>query len=775
MKWTLLTGAFALAALITHAQTPASTRTTPAGTRTTTSGKRMTTAGSKATPAVPKEKTAFQTAHAWIPEIDVRSDIAIVYGVSERGNVSFEDRVKSWRDHGYQVHFMTGIAWGAYDDYFLGKWDGKNHLGEGQITRKGDTIFHGKNIPYVVPVASYIDFMQRGVVKRVIDAGVGSIYLEEPEFWARAGYGEVFKEEWQKFYGFPWRAQHESPENTYLASKLKYQLYYNAIKQVSDYAKQYGKTKGMDVKVYIPTHSLVNYSSWQIVSPEASLASLPGIDGYIAQVWTGTSREPTFFNGLKKERVFENAFLEYNSMVSMTAPTKRKLFFLTDPIEDWPRDWADYKRNYEATYTAEILYPTVANYEVMPWPERIYTRPYKLANSNEKVLIPKYYSTQMQVMVNALNNLQVSPNKVTGSAGIGVLMGNSLMFQRFPTHESFEDPQFSNFYGQTLPLVKRGIPVETVHMENLTYPATLQHIRVLVMSYSNMKPMSAEVHKQLAAWVNKGGVLVYIGRDDDPYQKVMEWWNTKGNSFATPSEHLFKLLHIAPWRIASASDAKASTASASGAQVSTVNGPQSFSVGRGRVYVVRQNPREFAMEAGKDGSYIELLKKAYAVDAHAGELAMKNNFYLQRGPYDIVSVMDESVSSEPYVINGPVIDLFDPQLPVLDKKTVQPGTQAFLYNIGRIPNKATPQVLASACRVYEETVEGRSYSFVAKSPLNTVNSMRIFLPAEPTGVVVTDIKSGKTLEVQGAWDAASHTYYVGFDNSPDGTKVALKW
>ena len=160
------------------------------------------------TQSSPPEKTAFQTSHAWIPEIDVRSDIAIVYGVSERGHVSFEDRVKSWRDRGYQVHFMTGSAWGQYDDYFLGKWDGKNHLGEGQVTAKGDTIWHGRNIPYVVPVASYIDFMQRGVVKRVIDAGITSIYLDEPEFWARAGYSEVFKQEWQQFYGFPWRAQH---------------------------------------------------------------------------------------------------------------------------------------------------------------------------------------------------------------------------------------------------------------------------------------------------------------------------------------------------------------------------------------------------------------------------------------------------------------------------------------------------------------------------------------------------------------------------------------
>lgn len=698
-----------------------------------------------------QEKTAFQTGHHWIPEIDVRADIAIVYGVGDRGKMSFEDCVKSWRDRGYNVHFMTGIAWGQYDDYFLGKWDGQNHLGEGQQTVRGDTIWHGRNIPYVMPVASFVTYMQEGIIKRVIDAGISSIYLEEPEFWARAGYSKVFKQEWQKYYGFPWRPQHESPENTYLSSKLKYQLYYNAIKEVSSYAKAYGKTKGMDVKVYIPTHSLVNYSSWQIVSPEASLASLPGIDGYIAQVWTGTSREPTFFNGVKKERVFENAFLEYGSMVSMTAPTKRKLFFLTDPIEDWPRDWADYKRNYEATFTAKLLYPMVADYEVMPWPERIYTHPYRLANSDEKVLIPKYYSTQMQVMINALNDIQVSVNRVTGTGGIGVLMSNSLMFQRFPTHNGYEDPQFSNFYGQTLPLVKRGVPVETVHMENLSYPATLKDIKVLVMSYSNMKPHDADVHKYIADWVKNGGVLVYCGNDDDPYQKVMEWWNTKGHTYTAPADHLFDLLGIK----AGAED-------------------KSFSVEKGKVYVIRQNPKVFAMESGTDAKYVDIIKQAYETDAKAGKFLVKNNFYLKRGPYDIVSVMDEGVNNDPYIISGPVIDLFDPKLPVLTKKVVESGTQAFLYNIRRIENKKAPKVLASASRIYNEEIKGRSYAFVAKSPVNTINSMRIYLPSAPETTVVTDNK-GEKIIAENSWDKQSNTLYLGFDNSPDGIKVEVKW
>ncbi|GAA3972082.1 hypothetical protein [Mucilaginibacter dorajii] len=699
-----------------------------------------------------KEKTAFQTSSPWMPEIDVRSDIAIVYGVNDRAGMTFEQRVQTWRDHGYQTNFMTGIAWGDYKDYFLGKWDGKNHLGVGQVTMKGDTIFHGKDMPYVVPDTSFIEYMKTAIVKRVIDAGITNIFLEEPEFWARAGYSAGFKQQWQTYYGFPWKPQDASAENTYLSSKLKYHLYYDAIKQVSSYAKAYGKSKGVNIKVFIATHSLVNYSSWQIVSPEASLASLPGIDGYIAQVWTGTSREPTYFNGLQKERVFENAYLEYGSMVSMTAPTGRKMFFLTDPIEDREKDWADYKRNYQATFTAKLLYPTVSDYEVMPWPERIYTHPYKVAGSNEKILIPQYYSTQMQIMVNALNSMPPSANKVTGVNGIGVLMSNTLMFQRFPTHNGYDDPQFSNFYGQTLPLLKRGVPVQTVHMENLQYTASLKNIKVLVMSYANMKPVSAVIHQQLAAWVKQGGVLVYCGRDDDPYQSVMEWWDTKGNKYTAPSQHLFKLLGINPTKP-----------------------EQHFKVGKGAFYVMRQNPKEYVLTTGKDSAYVNTVKQAYEKDAHAGLLSFKNSLYLERGPYDIISVLDENIDSKPYTVKGPVIDLFDPQLPVLASKVVNPGEQSLLYDLARVPNKNTPQVLTSASRIYQEAITANSYSFIAKSPVKTLNSARVLLPTQPKEMIVTDSKGQVITDVKTTWDTSSNTLYLGFANSPDGIKVDLRW
>ena len=62
------------------------------------------------------------------------------------------------------------------------------------------------------------------------------------------------------------------------------------------------------------------------------------------------------------------------------------------------------------------------------------------------------------------------------------------------------------------------------------------------MSYSNMKPLDAAYHKNIAEWVGNGGQLIYSGRDDDPYQSVLEWWNKDGNAYKAPSEHLFEMM-----------------------------------------------------------------------------------------------------------------------------------------------------------------------------------------------------------------------------------------
>lgn len=693
-----------------------------------------------------REKTTFQTGSHWKPATDIRADVVMCYGANDRKDETFRDRVDSWRKRGYTTHFMTGIAWGEYQDYFTGQWDGKWHLDEGQKTMRGDTIWHGHYIPYIVPTQGYLRYFKERHIKPAIDAGIDAIFLEEPEFWARSGYSEAFKREWKEFYGFDWRPQHESAENTYLSNKLKYHLYYRALDTAFSYAKEYGRSKGMNVRCYVPTHSLVNYAQWQIVSPEASLASMKSCDGYIAQVWTGTAREPNYYNGTRRERVFETAFLEYGCMQSMTAPTGRKMFFLTDPIEDWGRDWDDYRRNYQATFTAQLLYPGINNYEVMPWPDRIYEGLYRTGRgSDTKTRIPRRYSTQMQVMINALGDMPLSANTVSGTHGASVLMANSLMFQRSPEPvEGYDDPQLSNFYGEALPLVKRGIPVGITHIENVGYADTWKGVRVLLMSYSNMKPLSPEAHTHIAQWVKDGGTLVYSGRDNDAFQRVSEWWNQGACHYDAPSEHLFELLGMPR------------------------KAPEGeYACGKGRVWVLRHDPKEYAMNNGGDSVLVETVAKAMG-----HKVQEKNSFYLERGCYDLAAVVDESPAGDrPYTVKGQLIDLFDPSLPTMTEKTVKPGQQAMLFDVARVADRRKPQVLAAASRQYDERRTPGSYSFTAKSPANTDNVMRILLPHKPKKITVDGADKYESEWTKGGFN----TLLLKFENNPDGVRVGIEW
>ena len=670
-------------------------------------------------------KTTFQTSQGWRPTLDNRADAVMVYGVGAPGTL--QERLQSWQERGYETHFMTGIAWGGYQDYFTGAWDGRTHWDEGQVEASGDTIWHGKDVPYIVPTENYLQYFKECHIKPVVDAGVDHIFLEEPEFWSRAGYSEAFKREWEAFYGTPWRPKDESPEAAYLTQKLKYHLYYRALDQAFTYAKEYGRSKGRNIKCYVPTHSLINYTKWQIVSPEASLASMGSMDGYIAQVWTGTSRSPNYFRGVLKERVFESAFLEYGCMASMTEPTGRELFFLTDPIEDAIRDWEDFRRNYQATFTAQLLYPEVDRYEIMPWPERIYERPYPVkAGTDEKSRIPADFASMMHVMTNALQQM---PKGERIPSRYSVLMSNSLMFQN-------EDPYLSDFFGLALPLLKRGLRVGMVHMENLGYKKALEGVGVLLMTYSNMKPMDPQAHRFLADWVARGGKLLYCGTDKDPFQGVQEWWNTGDNHYAAPADHLFSLMGIE-----------------AGAQ----EGLYPFE--KGQVRIVRQDPKDFVLTEEGEAP----LRKA--MESLVGTMASRT-LRLERGPYLIVAALDER-KSRPVVEEGCLIDLFDPALPVYSSREIAPGTQALFYDVSKA-GKA-PRILAAASRAYEEKQEKNRFSYVCKGPADTWNVTRILLPAPPVQVLV----NGEAQ--QAPWDEASKTCFLRFPNSPEGVTVEIGW
>lgn len=275
------------------------------------------------------ERTGFQEAGPYDPRYDIRTDFVMAYGIGE----NMPERLRRWGEAGYGLHVMTGVAWGGYQDYLDGKVDGRKHWDESQMDAAGNPILHGPNVPYMVPTVAFSNYLEAGI-RRAIDAGAVAVHLEEPEFWARGGFSEAFQREWQIAYREPWQRPDSSCDAQYRASRLKYYLYQRALDRLCAAMKEYALVAhGRTVRFYVPTHSLINYAQWQIVSPESSLVDLPGVDGYIAQIWTGTARSPNHYQGRLRERTFENAFLEYGIMQELVRGTGRRMWFLADPVE----------------------------------------------------------------------------------------------------------------------------------------------------------------------------------------------------------------------------------------------------------------------------------------------------------------------------------------------------------------------------------------------------------------------------------------------------------
>ena len=85
------------------------------------------------------ERTSFQEAGQYDPAIDSRADVAMVYGI----NRTFDERIARWSEAGYRIHVMTGVAWGGYQDYVRGEWDGQSHYDDAQAAVGGFKLEHG--------------------------------------------------------------------------------------------------------------------------------------------------------------------------------------------------------------------------------------------------------------------------------------------------------------------------------------------------------------------------------------------------------------------------------------------------------------------------------------------------------------------------------------------------------------------------------------------------------------------------------------------------------
>ena len=791
-----------------------------------------------------EERTAFQESGPYYPVTDSRPDVAIVYGLNE----TFEARVARWREAGYRIHVMTGVAWGGYQDYVRGEWDGTPHYEDAQAAEGGFKLEHGisqgHDCFYMMPSESYARYLSEGL-KRVVDAGARAVHLEEPEFWVRGGYSEGFKREWQAFYDEPWRDPTSSPDARYRAAKLKQYLYARTLAFLFSDLKAYAAEQGNQAfKCYVPTHSLINYAHWRIVSPESQMLEIPEFDGLIGQVWTGTSRTPNVYMGEPRQRTFEAGYCEYAACAAIVRGTDRRLWQLADPIEDNPTYcWDDYRVNWECTVTGSLLVPASERFEIMPWPRRIFRQAYPEVNlmdlalepmltsymdrlesagkddlraetqrayslfmdfydrkgtesrretlgfanlaedsetlrlgdaratvngfykelatwdgqedaqrirdaiaaflhnpTDRTIPIPNAYATELQVVFNALRDMHWPEDTtwVRGVTGVGLAISDTLMYQRGEPTPS--DPDMSSLYGLAMPLVKNGTALQMVQMERLRDPDYLEDVDVLLTTYEGQKPPSPETHEELASWIDTGNVLILWG-SGDAYDTVREWWNQEGADYARPQDHLTELVI--------------------GERTPK---PGTYARGAGYLIVAPQSPRELAHNPQGASAVLARVTSALGLlDRHP---SWSNHLVLRRGPYVIAAGMDESFD-ESFTLTGAFVNLFDPDLRVVENPQIDPDTRWLLYDLLQRPDH--PAVIAAAGRVEEETYTPSTLSFTIEGMAESICVVRATLPEKPVEVEC-DAES-----CDWTWDDRSQTIQVRFDNEPSGMQIQLQW
>jgi len=246
------------------------------------------------------------------------------------------------------------------------------------------------------------------------------------------------------------------------------------------------------------------------------------------------------------------------------------------------------------------------------------------------------------------------PQTGEGSLGLrhgaaGVLVSDSLMFQRATQSQR---SHLSHVYGLALPLLKRGLPVTPVQLENATLPGCLEAFGVILMSYTGQKPLAPEVHKPLADWV----------------RRVACW--SCGTTIRTPTTGSGVVELDGRHYVTRASICSNNSGWRAPAGAGASFGDTPHPVGKAPCFAARE-PGQRGGQRRRRNTVDRAMTTAVAT---AGLSWRETNYLrLERGPYVIAAGLDESVGDAPKTLRGRFVNLFDPELNVRSEVVLAPA------------------------------------------------------------------------------------------------------
>ncbi|MHB1000463.1 MAG: type 1 glutamine amidotransferase family protein [Armatimonadota bacterium] len=629
---------------------------------------------------------------------------------------------------------------------------------EAEMKRKhgDDTQMHADD-HYKVPTPRRTELF-KGYCKDILDQGAYGVGFDEPEFWARTGYSDAFKQEWEKYYGSPWEPPHSSVDARYKADRLKSILFLNHIDAILSSAE----SQNPKVTRLIASHSPLGYYRMGLIAAHHSLVNIPALQEVVAEVWN---------------LPFDAGYIEYSSMRELIRGTGKGLWFFMDPMGDSPTMSIEfYRQSFSRNLISSLMFPDVNSFEVLAWPARIYGK------------VPGDYEIIVNNAVGAMCELwRYHDGKLdAGSEGIGTFVSDSMGWQR--ADPSISD--FQGFDGLTLPFVNKGVPIHVLSLDRVTEPGYLDGMKVLLVSYDFLKPVDQAMNKALADWCKAGGSLIFVG-GTDAYNAVTDsWWRKAG--FDSPGEDLFAQLGL-PIRnpkvivdaekILSPSDGKSSTELRIPAQypVTMYTPPK----GANGIYSAgsEASPAVWSASAGKGTVVYAGVAPGYMIStktgatwiramitqalSEAGEVYKESPaFVMRRGPYTAISTLGSE-----YRLEGRYADLLSKDLAVTKNPVISANECAlFIEADGRDGN---PSIIAASGRIRAKGEQKGSTSFIVQSPTNTNGIARL----SSGGRQITGVRCWTTLgaELEAKFETDGETVLLRYPNKSDGVVVKVDW
>lgn len=436
---------------------------------------------------------------------------------------------------------------------------------------------------------------------------------------------------------------------------------------------------------------------------------------------------------------FKDAFLKGSFFKSLFRKTKKPLWFNVvmpsfNENLNWPVLWTAYQQ----TMVALLMHPEITGFHFQPIAERS-TQDNQIVRLNQKLI------SQMACFNNILHSLyQFKSDDFTWFSAInhvGQIVSQSIYLPPDSSqHQKSEELASS--------LMNLGIPIERLILERCNDLNYLNGYRILLLDYHQQLRPGLEIHSNLARWIKVGGVLILSGNGDIITNQGDTWW--KKLNYSNPIKHLFHLL-----------------------EMPQIPEDKSYKFGNGTIIFRKDYFFEFENRQTQFTQLCSLIEEAIiSIQDEHYFFKPQNYLCLYRGPLVLAAVMTDTENKKILEIPGMYIDCLAPSYPMTDKKIVEPGEVALLFNLKKFQTKRN-EVILSNSKITNQKLNSTEYAFDSQGPSGMECHTFIKLSLMPRGILLNS--QGGEVKYRMEWYPNEKLLHLVYPMMINGVHIKLSW